>query len=62
MDKSKIDIREFVKAELKDFDVPPGFCGGCFPLVFVHIRRDQSLAKLEIRRPDGKKYFIEFHS
>ena len=54
-----IDIREFIKNELKDFDVPMGFCGGCFPLIFVHLRKDKSLGKIEVRRPDGKNYFIE---
>lgn len=59
MDKTKIDIREFVKAELKDFDVPPGFCGGSFPLIFVHFRKDKALTRIEIKRPDGKRYFLE---
>jgi len=57
--ESKNDIREFVKAELKDFDVPPGFCGGCFPIIFAHIRKDKSIAKIEIRKPNGCIYFLE---
>ena len=57
--ESKNDIREFIKAELKDFDVPPGFCGGSFPLIFIHVKKDKVLTKIEVRRPDGKRYFIE---
>ena len=50
------DLIIFVKNELKNYkpsiDSP-------IPLIYVHLRKNKSLGKIEIRRPDGRKYFLE---
>lgn len=56
-------IRHKIKVEFQSFEIPDGFCGGRFQshedYVYVHIRPDGTIGKIEICKPGGTIFYIK---
>lgn len=55
-------VIEFAENEAKNFKIPKNFAGGRFQTthnyIFIHIKSDGKLGKIEINKPGGSKFYL----
>lgn len=56
------EIIKFAKKEACDFKLPKNFAGGRFQtrhsFIFIHIRSNGELGRIEISKPGGSKFYL----